>query len=136
MEWVQGLLGGVLIGASAALLLWTHGRIAGVSGVVAGVLLPQRGDFVWRLAFALAMVAGGAMFVQRWPEQFAMVGLPRWPLWLVSGLLVGIGTRIGGGCTSGHGVCGIGRGSLRSWVATSVFMASAIITVMITRHGP
>jgi uncharacterized membrane protein YedE/YeeE len=128
MEWLQGLLGGVLIGASAALLLWTHGRIAGISGVLAGAL---HGPEVWRLAFLSALVAGGALFSRVWPAHFAMTGLPGWPLWIVSGLLVGVGTRVGGGCTSGHGVCGLGRGSPRSLVATLVFMGTAIVTVMV-----
>jgi uncharacterized protein len=135
LDWLQALLGGVLIGASAALLLWTNGRVAGISGVLAGVLWPQRGEFAWRVAFVLAMVLGGALFVRVWPENFAMAGLPRWPVWIASGLLVGVGTRVSGGCTSGHGVCGIGRGSLRSLVATAVFMATAMVTVLLSRHG-
>lgn len=136
VEWISGLLGGVLIGAAAALLLWTHGRIAGVSGVLSGALVPQRGDFVWRLAFVLGLLAGGAMFGRLWPDRFSLLGLPRWPLWLAGGLLVGVGTRLAGGCTSGHGVCGLGRGSPRSLVATLVFMGAALVTVMFTRHGP
>lgn len=130
MEWLQGLLGGALIGGAAALLMFTHGRIAGISGLLAGVLPPQPGEG-WRMAFLGGLVAGGALFALLWPAQFAMVGLPRWPLWLVSGLLVGVGTRVSGGCTSGHGVCGLGRGSPRSLVATMVFMATAVLTVLV-----
>jgi uncharacterized membrane protein YedE/YeeE len=131
MDWLQGLLGGVLIGASAALLLLTHGRIAGISGMLAGALLPQGGELGWRIPFLAALATGGALFSRLWPEQFAMTGLPPWPLWIVSGLLVGVGTRVGGGCTSGHGVCGVGRGSKRSLVATLVFVGTAMITVMV-----
>jgi uncharacterized protein len=133
MDWLYGLLGGVLIGASAALLLLTDGRIAGVSGVLAGALLPQRGEFAWRVAFVAALIVGGAVFSRVWPAHFSMAGVPRWPLWIVSGLLVGVGTRMGGGCTSGHGVCGIGRGSPRSMAATLVFVVTAIVTVMVVR---
>ncbi len=128
MEWLQGLMGGVLIGAAAALFLYTHGRIAGISGVLGGALRHPEG---WRLSFLAGLVAGGAVFSRVWPEHFTMAGLPGWPLWIVSGLLVGIGTRVGGGCTSGHGVCGLGRGSPRSLVATVVFMSTAILTVLV-----
>ncbi|HEX5658807.1 MAG TPA: YeeE/YedE family protein [Polyangiales bacterium] len=134
MDWLHGLLGGVLIGASAALLLWTNGRIAGVSGVFAGTLLPQRGELGWRLGFIGALFVGGAIFSLIWPDNFAIDGVPSWPWWIVSGLLVGVGTRIGGGCTSGHGVCGIGRGSPRSMIATLVFVGAAMLTVIAVRR--
>jgi uncharacterized protein len=138
IEWARALLGGVLIGTSAALLLLTHGRIAGISGVLGSVLRrpadEARGETRWRSAFLLALVLGGALFVRVWPEHFTTLGMPRWPVVLMAGLLVGVGTRIGHGCTSGHGVCGIGRGSSRSLFATLTFMASAILTVLLTRH--
>lgn len=134
IEWTRALMGGVLIGTAAGMLLLTHGRIAGISGVLGGVLSPQRSDTRWRAAFLLALVLGGAAFVRIWPERFSTLGMPRWPVLVIAGLLVGIGTRLGSGCTSGHGVCGIGRGSLRSLVATLTFMATAIITVLLTRH--
>lgn len=138
IEWTRALLGGVLIGTSAALLLLTHGRIAGISGVLGSVLRPApdeaRSETRWRLAFLLALILGGALFVRVWPEQFETLGMPRWPVLVIAGLLVGVGTRLGHGCTSGHGVCGIGRGSSRSLVATVTFMATAILTVLLTRH--
>jgi uncharacterized membrane protein YedE/YeeE len=131
---VPALLGGFLIGASAALLLVLNGRIAGISGLVGGLINPSRSETGWRLAF----LAG--LFVA--PFVYAAFGgaLPavtlKASLWLliVAGLITGFGTRLGAGCTSGHGVCGIGRGSPRSLVATATFMATAIATVFLTRH--
>jgi uncharacterized membrane protein YedE/YeeE len=128
------LCGGVLIGLSAALLLLTHGRIAGISGILGGLLTARRGDTAWRASFVLALLAVGATLVRIYPERFRVLGMPRWPVIVIAGLLVGFGTRLGSGCTSGHGVCGVGRGSPRSIVATVTFMATAIITVLITRH--
>lgn len=136
VEWLRGLLGGALIGVGAALLLWTHGRVAGVSGIFAGALTSRRGDLGWRWAFMVALLLSGAALGRLWPERFSTLGTPHWPIWIGAGLLVGIGTRIGGGCTSGHGVCGVARGSPRSLLATLVFVASAIVTVLLTRHGP
>ncbi|MDB4974360.1 MAG: protein of unknown function YeeE/YedE [Myxococcaceae bacterium] len=135
-EWTAALLGGVLIGLSAALLLLTHGRIAGISGILGGLLTPAPPgeDKLWRAGFLLALLAGGFLLVGFYPDRFRTLGMPRWPVLLIAGLLVGFGTRLGGGCTSGHGVCGIGRGSPRSLAATLTFMATAIITVLITRH--
>lgn len=131
----SALIGGGLIGLSASLFLVLNGRIAGISGILGGLIPSHRGEVVWRLAF----LAG--LFIA--PLAYAAVGgvLPpvvlNAPLWLliVAGLIVGFGTRLGAGCTSGHGVCGIGRGSPRSLVATAVFMTTAILTVLITRHG-
>lgn len=131
---VSALTGGLLIGASAALFLVLNGRVAGISGILGGLLHPARSEIGWRLAF----LAG--LFVA--PPVYVAVGgaLPpvdldaSLPLLIVAGLIVGFGTRLGAGCTSGHGVCGIGRGSPRSLAATAVFMATAIATVFITRH--
>ena len=132
IEWTRALLGGVLIGTAAALLLLTHGRIAGISGLL-GRIARHRGAsdstaahdrFFWRVAFLLALVLGGALFVRIWPERFGTLGMPRWPVMIIAGLLVGVGTRLGNGCTSGHGVCGLGRGSPRSLAATLTFMGS------------
>ena len=128
------LSGGVLIGLAATLLLWLNGRVAGVSGVLNGVLFPARGDVPWRVAFLLGLVAAAGLYLAFAPLATApRTDFPRAAL-LVAGLLVGFGTRMGNGCTSGHGVCGIGRLSLRSFVAVLVFMATAIVTTFIVRH--
>lgn len=124
------LFGGVLIGGSAALLLLRNGQVAGISGIAASVLRGEPGDTGWRLAFLLGLVAPAAI-----------VGLDpsllggSLPTFVLSGLLVGVGTRIGSGCTSGHGVCGISNLSPRSIVATLIFMATAMFTVALVRHG-
>jgi uncharacterized membrane protein YedE/YeeE len=131
----RALLGGALIGLSAALLLLTHGRIAGISGILQGALTPAaagRGNF--RYAFLFGLLGGGALLGALWPQRFDMSGLPSWPLLVVAGVLVGVGTQVGGGCTSGHGVCGIGRGSPRSFFATLTFMLVAAATVFVVRH--
>ncbi len=131
---VSGLVGGLLIGLAAALLLLLNGRISGISGIVGGLLAPRGSDAGWRLAFVaglllgalgFALAAGGAALV----EVQASV-----PVLVVAGLLVGFGTRLGSGCTSGHGLCGIARLSKRSIVATSVFFGVAMLTVFLTRH--
>lgn len=132
--WFLALLGGVLIGLSAMLLLWLDGRIAGVSGIANGVLLPKAGDVAWRAAFLVGLVVAAGLyitFVADAPQPRA--DFPRAGL-VVAGLLVGFGTRMGNGCTSGHGVCGIGRLSKRSFAAVLVFMATAIATTYAVRH--
>lgn len=132
--WPAALAGGVLIGLAATLLLWLNGRIAGISGIVGGVLLPQRGEVAWRLAFLLGLVAAGAAWLWWVPGAYApRQGFPP-ALLVAAGLLVGFGTRMGNGCTSGHGVCGLGRLSPRSLAAVLVFMATAIATTYIVRH--
>jgi uncharacterized membrane protein YedE/YeeE len=132
--WMTALAGGILIGLSATLLLWLNGRIAGVSGVLNGVLFQQRGDVSWRAAFLAGLVVAGGLYMAFVPgaalprTDFSRTGL------VVAGLLVGFGTRMGNGCTSGHGVCGLGRLSLRSLVAVLTFMATAIATSFVVRH--
>ncbi len=127
------LAGGLLIGLATALLLLFSGRIAGISGIVGGLLKPVRGDLAWRAAF----VAGLVMAPMAW---LVFAALPRLhvaagtPTLVAAGLLVGVGTRYGSGCTSGHGVCGISRGSPRSLVATGSFMAAGFVTVFVVRH--
>lgn len=131
---LTGLAGGVLIGLAATLLLWLNGRIAGISGLLGGVVFPPRGDAAWRAAFLIGLIAAASAwmaFVPGAPQPrsgFAPAGL------VLAGLLVGFGTRLGGGCTSGHGVCGLGRLSRRSMAAVGVFMATAIATTWIVRH--
>jgi uncharacterized membrane protein YedE/YeeE len=129
----SSLVGGALIGLSALLLLHANGRIAGISGILGGLLRPSQGDHRWRVAFVLGLVAA--------PLLWALVtNLPPliidadWPLLIIAGLLVGVSTRYGSGCTSGHGVCGVSRLSPRSLVATAAFMASGFVTVFVARH--
>lgn len=133
-------LGGALIGAAAVLLMALNGRIAGVSGIVAGVLAPLRGegraDFSWRLAFVAGLIAAPLLYGLARGEAVS-VSTPH-PLWMMAlgGVLVGYGTRLGSGCTSGHGVCGVARLSKRSAAATATFMATAIATVFIVNKFP
>ena len=131
---VSALIGGLLIGASAALFLVLNGRIAGISGILGGLIPPERGQVGWRLAFLAGMFIAPLAYVAL-GGALPAIGLDAsLPLLVVAGLIVGFGTRLGAGCTSGHGVCGIGRGSPRSLAATLVFMATAIATVFLTRH--
>jgi len=125
--------GGLLIGLGAAVLLLANGRVAGVSGIAGGLLRPARGDIGWRLAFILGLLAAplGWLALQAMPP----AQIDHAPALLaVSGLLVGLGTRFGSGCTSGHGVCGIARLSPRSIVATLCFVAAGFVTVYVMRH--
>ena len=129
-----GLIGGSLIGLAAVLLLAINGRIAGVSGILGGLLVPTvKGDRAWRVAFLLGLIAGAALY-GAWrgtlPLQLDVHG----PVLIIAGVLVGIGTRLGSGCTSGHGVCGLARRSPRSLLATVSFIAMAMLTVYLTRH--
>jgi uncharacterized membrane protein YedE/YeeE len=131
---VAALIGGALIGLSAMLLMLLTGRIAGISGILGGCVALRSSDRAWRGAFLAGLVLS--------PLLAALAGFPiinpvmpsSWAVIIVAGLLVGVGTRIGGGCTSGHGICGISRLSPRSIVATIVFMAVAMIVVFVTRH--
>ena len=133
-SWVYGLFGGVLIGLSATLLLWSIGRIAGISGIVNGLGTAPRSDRPWRMAFLLGLMAAGGLALFFLPYAPTRVQTGSTPLLLLAGLLVGFGTRMGGGCTSGHGVCGLGRLSWRSLAAVLTFMAAAVATVYIVRH--
>jgi uncharacterized membrane protein YedE/YeeE len=130
---VPALLGGSLIGLAAAWLLADHERVAGISGIAGGLVKPEGGDARWRLAFLGGLVAAGMAAAEIAPAAFATSYRPGIPVLVAAGLLVGFGTRLGGGCTSGHGVCGIGRGSLRSVVGTMTFMATGFATVALLR---
>ena len=131
---ISALVGGLLIGCSAALLLVFTGRIAGISGILGGLLQPARGDVGWRLAFLAGLLLAPLVYVAvRGAAPPVELDTSAGVL-VAAGLLVGLGTRLGGGCTSGHGVCGIGRGSPRSIIATAIFMATAVLTVFVTRH--
>lgn len=130
--WAHGLAGGLLIGLAAVALFGLLGRIAGISGILGGVLTPETpAESSWRLAFLAGLLVAGGLAA---PVP-AMTAGTSMPLLIVAGLLVGFGTRLGSGCTSGHGVCGLGRLSWRSLVATLVFMASGVLTVLLLRHG-
>ncbi len=130
----ESLFGGILLGVSATMLLLVNGKVAGISGILNGIMSPKKGDYSWRLLFAVGMVAGG--FISVLLLGVAVPSTAHIPVGLVlaAGLLVGIGTRLGNGCTSGHGICGIGRLSKRSIVATCVFMAVAGLTVFVRLH--
>lgn len=139
---IPGLLGGLLIGLAAVLLLWSNGRIAGISGILNGAVSPGTVDRAWRWVFLLGLLAGG--FAYQWLAGAGLLGelfttiaprtnMPTWLL-LLGGLIVGFGTRMGGGCTSGHGVCGMARFSLRSVVATCTFMLVGMLSVALLRH--
>ncbi|UFN72590.1 YeeE/YedE family protein [Vibrio alginolyticus] len=130
----ESLFGGILLGISATILLLVNGKIAGISGIMNGIMSPKKGDYSWRLLFAVGMIAGGLI-------SFLMLGVAvpstanlSLGMVIAAGLLVGIGTRLGNGCTSGHGICGMGRLSKRSIVATCVFMAVAGLTVFVRLH--
>ncbi|GIZ53143.1 membrane protein [Noviherbaspirillum aridicola] len=127
------LAGGLMIGLAAAMFLLFNGRIAGISGVIGGLLRPAAGDVGWRLAFLGGLVAAPLFFALLAPLPDARVDADTATL-VVAGLLVGIGTRYGSGCTSGHGVCGLSRRSPRSLAATAAFMSAGFVTVYVTRH--
>ena len=127
------LLGGALIGLAAGALLLFNGRIAGVSGILGGALQPRAGELAWRVAFLAGLVAGGGVLYAFRPEALPSGHTASLPLLVGAGLLVGIGTQLGGGCTSGHGVCGIGRLAPRSLVATMTFMAVGALAVALHR---
>jgi uncharacterized membrane protein YedE/YeeE len=127
------LIGGILLGLAASLFILVNGRILGISGIVGGLLKPRGGDAAWRLAFVLGLVVA--------PAVYALVGGPvpanvdaGWLTLIAAGLLVGVGTRYGAGCTSGHGVCGLSRLSPRSLVATLSFMGAGFAIVFVVRH--
>lgn len=130
---VAALIGGLLIGASAALFAAFNGRVAGISGIVGGLLRPARGDLDWRLAFIGGVVAAPIAFALLHEMPVPTIDAS-WPLLIAAGLLVGIGTRYGAGCTSGHGICGVSRLSPRSLLATTLFVATGFATVFIVRH--
>jgi uncharacterized membrane protein YedE/YeeE len=129
----RALAGGVLIGIAVAMFILLNGRIAGVSGVLGGLLSPSRGDIAWRLAFIGGLVAAPLLY-QALAGPFTASIDAGFGTLAVGGFLVGIGTRYGSGCTSGHGVCGLARLSPRSLVATLTFMAVGFATVFLVRH--
>ena len=131
---ISSSIGGVMIGLASASVLILQGRVAGVSGICGSLLRPVAGDISWRVGFIVGLMAVGLVGAQLFPAAFSMAGAPAPNLVVVAGLLVGFGTRLGNGCTSGHGVCGISRLSRRSIAATLTFMASGAATVFVMRH--
>ncbi|OWV29195.1 YeeE/YedE family protein [Halomonas campaniensis] len=147
MDWIaglQGLVGGVLIGLSATWLMAMLGRIAGISGIVGNLIAQRpRGDSAWRVAFLLGLISGPLLLMALGGGLGNVAGSPgevigapvgSVGLMLVAGLLVGVGTGLGSGCTSGHGVCGLARLAPRSMAATGMFLLTALVTVYISRH--
>ena len=129
----SALAGGMLIGLAVAMFVLLNGRIAGISGVIGGLFKPVKGDLAWRVMFVLGLVGAPRLYAL-----FMALPQPRieasFGALVIAGLLVGVGTRYGSGCTSGHGVCGLARLSPRSLVATVAFMAAGFATVFVTRH--
>jgi uncharacterized membrane protein YedE/YeeE len=131
---VSGLVGGLLIGLAVTLLLVLNGRIGGISGIVGGLLAFGGPDLGWRAAFVAGLVLGALAYALSVGTASLVDVRVSLPVVVVGGILVGVGTRLGSGCTSGHGLCGLARFSRRSVVATAVFFGVAILTVFLTRH--
>ena len=131
---IPALLGGALIGLSTSTLLLFNGRIAGISGIFGGVLLPRKGETAWRVSFLAGLISAGLVLFALYPSAFPTTPLRPLGVVALAGVLVGYGTRLGNGCTSGHGVCGISRLSARSIVATLSFMTAGAIAVFLARH--
>lgn len=134
---ISALVGGAMIGLSAALMMLLVGRIAGISGILGDLLLPRADYRDWRIAFLGGLIAAPLLYALAglFAGSLPVPAMPTWGIVVAAGLLVGFGVRLSGGCTSGHGVCGMARLSPRSIVATLIFMATAAIVVFIVRHG-
>ncbi len=136
---LSATIGGAIIGLSAALLLLVKGRIAGISGITGGIIYRERGDTAWRILFVLGLILGGGIYQLVSGSDTLFVGVKHiqavvsTPMLILGGLLVGIGTTVGTGCTSGHGICGLARRSPRSLVATLSFMGAGLVTVFIIK---
>jgi uncharacterized membrane protein YedE/YeeE len=131
---ISSLVGGMLIGLSASLLLLFNGKIAGISGILGGILSPTRNDTQWRVLFVAGLLTGGVFFRLIAPYVFTINLSRSTGALILAGLFVGVGTRLGNGCTSGHGVCGLSRFSQRSFIATLTFIVTGILTVFIVHH--
>ncbi|MBH47567.1 MAG: YeeE/YedE family protein [Halobacteriovorax sp.] len=129
ITWMQALAGGALIGLASSLLLFANGKIAGISGIAGGVLNAKKNDRWWRILFVLGLVIGGFITVYLNPNNTILIEVPSLYRSITAGVFVGIGTALGSGCTSGHGVCGISRFSKRSLIATATFMFFGFVTV-------
>lgn len=132
-EWIMGILGGTLIGIAVSLMLLWNGRVTGVSGIVYGVLVPVKGDTAWRWYFIVGLLLGGLSLRIFAPNLLAVELQTKSWVGALAGILVGFGAMLGGGCTSGHGVCGVSRFSIRSIVATIIFMSAGMMAVFFLR---
>jgi uncharacterized membrane protein YedE/YeeE len=128
---MNAIMGGVLIGLAVSIMLLFNGKVTGVSGILSGVVKPKKNDLDWRLAFIGGLLFGGAILLYFKPDSFIQISSATWMDYMVAGLLVGFGTLLGNGCTSGHGVCGISRLSTRSIVATLTFIIFGVMSVFI-----
>jgi uncharacterized membrane protein YedE/YeeE len=128
---VNAVIGGILIGLAVSLMLLFNGRVTGISGILGGLIKPQKNDIGWRVAFIGGLVLGGVVLQYLIPNAFIQKSTALRVDYMIAGLLVGFGTLLGNGCTSGHGVCGISRLSVRSIVATLTFISFGIISVLI-----
>lgn len=131
---MNAIMGGVLIGLAVSMMMLFNGRVTGISGILSGVVKPKKNDLTWRLAFVGGLLFGGFTLLHFKPDSFIQISSATWLDYMVAGLLVGFGTLLGNGCTSGHGVCGISRLSTRSIVATLTFISFGIISVFIFKY--
>jgi len=130
---ISGFIGGTIIGLSAVVLLLFKGRVAGISGILNGAFTKDKTELVWRSVFLIGVISGpflAAIFASKLPDSIDL----SWPVVIIGAFLVGFGTNLAGGCTSGHGICGVGRFSLRSIWATVIFMSIAMLTVFFTSY--
>ncbi len=132
-DWLLALLGGAMIGIAVSIMLLLNGRVTGISGILNGVLVPEKGDTLWRLLFVAGLFVGGLILNIVGPESFIDSTDTKMGQVIFAGLLVGFGTVMGSGCTSGHGVCGVSRWSPRSLVATGTFILAGILSVWFLR---
>jgi uncharacterized membrane protein YedE/YeeE len=133
-EMINAVIGGVLIGLAVSLMMLFNGRVTGISGIIGGIIMPQKNDLDWRFSFIGGLLCGGLVLRFIRPEVFVQISEAIWSDYMLAGLLVGFGTLLGSGCTSGHGVCGISRFSTRSIVATITFILFGIISVLLFKY--
>jgi uncharacterized protein len=131
---VNAILGGVLIGLAASLMMLFNGRVTGISGIMAGIIQPKKFDIGWRVSFLSGLLLGGFALVIFRPEAFIQESSAKWGDYIFAGVLVGFGTLLGNGCTSGHGVCGISRFSIRSLMATVTFIIFGILSLLVFKY--
>ena len=128
---VNAIIGGLFIGLAVSIMLLFNGRVTGISGILGGIIKPKKNDLDWRLTFFFGLISGGALLFYLKPEQFVNLSQASTADYIIAGFLVGFGTLLGNGCTSGHGVCGISRLSIRSILSTLTFIGFGVISVLI-----